>query len=143
MKIYLAARFSKHQEMQGVRDVLTALGHQVTSRWIDLHGGDQLESATHDQLNTNPNACSVYGIHDLEDIDAADVLVSFTYPDGGGKGGRHIEFGYGLASGKRMVLVGPRENIFHTLADVWHYADWSHFVMAVSMGLFSMEPADS
>lgn len=129
---YLAARFSQHSEMQGVRDVLRGLGHEVTSRWIDLHGGDQLESATSDKLNSDPEACSTFGLHDIEDMEAAEAIISFTYPDGGGKGGRHVEFGYGLALLKQMILIGPREHIFHTLPCVEHYLDWPRFVMHLS-----------
>lgn len=139
MNIYLAARFSQHSEMQGVRDVLEVLGHKITSRWIDLHGGDQLESATSDQLNVDPEACSVFGIHDIEDMDAAETMISFT-TTGGGKGGRHVEFGYGLATGKRMVLVGPREHIFHTLPQVEHYPDWSRLVIALSSETVVWQP---
>ena len=131
MNIYLAARFSQHPEMQGVRDVLEALGHKVTSRWIDLHAGLQPHSIMGEQLNEDPTAYEFIGLHDLEDIDAADTLISFTVV-GGGKGGRHVEFGYGLASGKRMILVGPREHAFHCLPQVEHYDSWARLVMALS-----------
>lgn len=133
-KIYLAARFSRNDEMRGVRDFLVALGHEVTSRWIDLHGGDQQESAAAEVLNSDPASVAHFGRHDLEDLDAADTVISFT--GSGGKGGRHIEFGYGLARGKRMVAVGPRENIFHTLPEVEHFQDWRHLALAVSSDYF-------
>lgn len=128
---YLAARYSRYPEMQGVRDVLTALGHTVTSRWIDQHGGDQLESATQAVLNSDPRSVQHFGVHDLDDIRAADVLVSFTSPDGGGKGGRHVEHGYALGLGMPVIIVGPRENIFHTLSGITCYPDWAHFAMSL------------
>jgi nucleoside 2-deoxyribosyltransferase len=131
-RIYLAARFSRNDEMRGVRDVLTAIGYEITSRWIDLHGGEQKESAAAAVLNSDPASVAHFGEHDIEDLRAADVVVSFTSPDNVGKGGRHIEFGYGLALGKRMVVVGPRENIFHTLPQVEHYPDWPRLVMALA-----------
>lgn len=134
---YLAARFSRYDEMQGVRDVLRGLGHTVTSRWIDQHGGDQLESAAQAVLNSDPASVAHFGLHDLEDIDAADVVVSFTSTDGGGKGGRHVEFGYALGAGKPVVIVGPRENIFHTLPQVEHHADWPRWVMALTEKAFA------
>lgn len=129
---YLAARFSRHDEMRGVRDVLSALGHTVTSRWIDLHGGDQLESAAAEALNTDPGSVAQFGEHDLYDIGNADVLLSFTSADGGGKGGRHVEHGYALGLGKPVVVIGPRENIFHTLPYIGWHPDWPRFVMALS-----------
>lgn len=133
MKFYLAARFSRHPEMQGIRDVLAVLGHEVTSRWIDQHGGAQLESAAQAALNSDPESVAHFGQHDLEDIDAADAVVSFTFEGGtGGKGGRHVEHGYALGRGKRVIVVGARENIFHTLPEVEHYPDWSQFVIALT-----------
>ena len=129
---YLAARFSRHDEMRGVRDVLTTLGHTVTSRWIDLHGGDQLESAAQEVLNTDPGSVAHFGEHDLLDIQLADVLLSFTSADGGGKGGRHVEHGYALGYGIPVVVIGPRENIFHTLPEIQHFPDWSRFVMSLA-----------
>lgn len=118
-KIYLAARYSRHPEMRQVRDELLARGHQVTSRWIDCHAdivGDFAASLTPEFLNAHPERCSTVGQHDVDDLKAADVVVSFT--GGGGKGGRHVEYGMGLALGKRLIVVGPRENVFHALPDV-------------------------
>jgi hypothetical protein len=130
MKIYVAARFERYQEMQGVRDVLRGMGHEVTSRWIDLHGGKESVDGLEDQLQTNPEEFEEYGEHDLEDIRNADVIMCFA--GGGGRGGRHVEWGYAYALGKRMILVGPRENVFHALGCVEHYASWPSLVMALA-----------
>jgi hypothetical protein len=54
---------------------------------------------------------------DIEDIAQADVVVSFTSP-GQGQGGRHVEFGISIALDKQVVLVGPREHVFHALPQV-------------------------
>jgi hypothetical protein len=135
VKAYLAARYSRHPEMRGVRDVLGAIGIDVTARWIDCHTdvvGDFTASFTTEALNTRPTDCAPLGRHDLEDIDAADTVISFTYPVDGVKGGRHVEFGYALAKGKRLIVVGPRQHIFHTLAEVDWYPDWAHLLMALA-----------
>jgi hypothetical protein len=34
-----------------------------------------------------------------------------------------------FAAGKRMVVAGPREHIFHTVAQVEWYPDWGRLVM--------------
>jgi hypothetical protein len=128
--IYLAARYSRNDEMRGVRDVLQALGHTITSRWIDQHGGNLLESFVAAKLNDDPDGCAKYARVDLEDLEAADTVISFTSSDGGGKGGRHIEFGLALGLAKHLVIVGPRENVFHTLPAIEWYPDWTHLVMA-------------
>lgn len=136
IRIYLASRYSRNAEMRGVRDVIQAIGNfEITSRWIDLHPdvvGDFSESFTVDALNTETEKCAPLGRHDLDDIDRADWLISFTGQ--GGKGGRHVEFGYGLAWKKRMFIVGPREHVFHTLPQVEAFATWHHFVVALSGG---------
>jgi hypothetical protein len=136
MKFYLAARYSKHPEMQGVRDVLREMGHEVTSRWVDLHTdvtGDHSQSFTRKILNTQPEICAPIGLHDLEDIRAADAIIFFS-EDGapGMKGGRFVEWGYAYALGKRMILVGSRENVFHTLPEVEIFETWSRLVMDIA-----------
>jgi len=134
MKVYLASRYSRNAELRGYRDELEAMGHEVTARWIDLHAGSTdyvsaealaiLEkSFTPEQLSATPDLCSAYAIADWSDLDRADCVVSFTCGSGG-KGGRHVEFGIAVASGKRVMVVGPRENVFHTLPEVEHFEDW-------------------
>lgn len=138
MKIYLAARYSRNAEMRGVRDVLESLGHEVTSRWIECHAGKYLTSFTPEVLNGDPEYCAAVGRHDVEDIESADMLISFTDASGG-KGGRHWEHGYAAALGKRIAVVGPREHIFHTLPEVEHYPDWPRLVMALTPPEFRRE----
>lgn len=130
-KVYLAARYSRDEEMRGVRAVLMALGYEVTSRWIDCHEGKYPGSFTCERLNDDPGYCAAVGRKDVEDLAAADTVVSFTSPGGGGKGGRHVEFGLALGLDKRLIIVGPRENVFHTLPRVQWYPDWPSLVMAL------------
>lgn len=139
MKIYLASRYSRADEMQGVRDVLTTMGHEITSRWIDHHGGKYPGSFTPQQLNDDPAYCSGIAGADWEDLAAADTVISFTCGSGG-KGGRHVEFGMAVALGKRLAVVGPREHVFHTLPQVAHYDTWSDLARAFALE-FHTRPA--
>ena len=41
------------------------------------------------------------------------------------RGGRHVEFGLAVADEKRIILVGPRENVFHFLPVVENFRDWA------------------
>ena len=129
---YFAARYSRHPEMRAYRDEIeAALDAKVTSRWIDCHNDELENSYTPEQLNADPDGCWRHGAHDLEDLEDADVLVSFTGNGGGGKGGRHIEHGFFLATaggGRRVVIVGPRENIFHCHPGTEAYPDWAAFL---------------
>ena len=48
---------------------------------------------------------------------AADAVIVFTEMPNSvlATGGSHVEFGLALAQGKRVIVVGPRENVFHYL----------------------------
>ncbi len=101
MKVYIAALFSRKDEMAGYADQMKRYGVDVVARWV--YGGE--EGLTRPEI----------ALLDLEDVDKADVVVSFTMPHGTmtSGGGRHVEFGYALAKGKQVHLIGERENIFH------------------------------
>lgn len=109
MKIYLCARFGRQAEMRGHRDTLTAAGHEVTSRWLDVDESAVPEADYPEHART-----------DIEDIQDSDVLLAFSEePDSPhGRGGRHVEFGYALWNNKYCAVIGPRENIFHHLVGV-------------------------
>ncbi len=113
--VYLAARYSRRLEIATYRAALEEDGWTVTSRW--LLGNHQAEN---DDLFPGAAAES-FAREDLEDVDAAGWFVIF--PEAPRepttmRGGAHVEYGYALASGKRILIVGPRANVFHCLAHV-------------------------
>jgi len=113
MRIYIAARFDRRFEMLGVAADLMRAGHEVTSRWIEGGRGADPEL--------------VAAIEDIADLGRADCLVTFTErPERNvawaARGGRHVEFGIALATGKRLCIVGLRENVFHHMPRVEIYA---------------------
>lgn len=118
MKIYLAARYGRREEMQCMASLLLAMGHEVTSRWLC---GDH-QAADNEVDCPEPAKACHFALDDYFDIDQAQLVISFTEsirtPS---RGGRHVEFGLGLAMGKRMWIVGPREHVFHCLAKVIHF----------------------
>lgn len=117
MNVYLAARYERRLELVGYAEDLRDLGHVVTSRW--LHGNDALPVPEQVRM-------------DLEDIDRADAVVSFTESPGiYSRGGRHVEFGYALAKGKRLILVGPPENIFQAACAFEQYLDFGELLAAM------------
>lgn len=107
IKVYLAACFGRIEEMRGVARWLRSLGYVVTSRWLD----DDVDDADLPTAQA-AKAASV----DMADVLAADVLVAFAeragFP-GAERGGRHVEMGAALATGKAVILVGSPEHIFH------------------------------
>ena len=106
---------------------LSALGIEVTSTWLDepYPPNTQLLDVPHD-LNIK------YAQADVRDIAEADTFVFFSVPSTRAtlRGGRHVEFGMALALGKNIVIVGPKENIFHHLPTkrLVHVGDWSQAV---------------
>jgi hypothetical protein len=123
MKIYLAARYSRHPEMRIVRAHLEGMGYEVTSRWINgghewINGGHEL---TKEGSTEGHEAERIrYAEEDVADLRAADIVISFTEEPRKTttRGGRHVEFGMALALGKSVYVVGWRENVFHTLPTV-------------------------
>jgi len=138
VKIYLAARYSRRLELCTYREELRAAGHQVTSRW--LNGGHQIDNeglAIGDEgeaaVGRGEAIAAVFAEQDLEDIDAADLLIAFTEQprESGGRnrGGRHVELGYAIAAdrwgaGLGVWVVGPRENVFCWLPEVRQFDAW-------------------
>lgn len=115
-KIYLAARYSRREELCKYRNVLQAQGHIITSRW--LNGGHEITKEGSTQADQESRA--QFAQEDWDDLMKADVCISFTEEPRktATRGGRHVEFGAAYASGIRCIVVGHRENVFHCLPDV-------------------------
>ena len=126
MRIYLAARYSRRLELCGYAEELRAAGHAVECRW--LLGNHQHEGAADVERATKsvPLAGRPFAEDDWKDVLASDALIAFSEEprSSASRGGRHVEFGLALAWGMRVVLVGPRENVFHTLPQVEHFWHW-------------------
>ncbi len=119
---YFAASFDRGEELAPLAEFVQAFGHTVTSSWLakavgNYEADEVAKGRTVEEVRIE---CSQ---QDLADIDAADVLVSFTEStrDRYFSGGRHVEFGYAVASGKGLIVVGPLENIFHHLPGICHF----------------------
>lgn len=104
MKVYIAAPYQLRDNAIRAMNTLHAMGHIVTSCWLLEAEDDGPDSAQ----------------KDLDDIAAADALV-LLHPEEWhqkGTGGRHVEFGYALALGKKIILLGQRTNNFHRLPSI-------------------------
>jgi nucleoside 2-deoxyribosyltransferase len=112
VKIYLAARYSAREEMQTLARVLVSVGHTITSRWHN----DEKETGVpgHRWDGQDRERAALLAEEDIADIKAADTLILFTPP--GRRGGCNVEFGIAEALGKLLYVVGPRQNVFHSLA---------------------------
>lgn len=116
MKIYIAARYGRKAEAKQLAEKLIAVGHEITSTWLDQKEDEML-------YNEGPKSAGVFARKDLNEIDDGDVLIYLAEVEGNlwGRGGRHVEFGYALGTGKLVIVLGPMENIFHYLPEVVHF----------------------
>lgn len=126
--IYLAARYSRRDELCGCRRDLVRSGYPVTSRWLDKT--HEMSREVWADERKRDELLASFCREDLEDIDRCLLFVAFTeVPESGySRGGRHVELGYALASGKKVVLVGPRENVFCYDPRVEQFGSWTEFL---------------
>jgi hypothetical protein len=120
MRYHLAARYARREELCEYRDRLLSIGDTVTSRWLDFR--------------KMPSWSVGIAREDCEDLMAADTVIIFTEISNTvlATGGRHVEFGLALAHGKRVIIVGPRENVFHYLVpDSDIFATWKKAFSAI------------
>lgn len=135
MKIYLASRYSRFQEMQRYRSILESQGHFVTSRWIN--GDHQIDDAG---LSVEAKEAERirFAQEDWADLMSAEYCITFTEipRSSNSRGGRHVEFGAALAAGKLCIVVGPRENVFHCLPAVRVVDEFAgvHFFLPQQIG---------
>jgi hypothetical protein len=116
----MASFFDTRARLKPIRDKVESYGHKVVGRWID-------EQDTVIGLTVKEQADAA--CRDLVDIMNADLFILDTI-DENKRGGREVEFGYAYAFGRRMWVVGPGRNIFHTLAGN-HFATWEDCLHAL------------
>lgn len=130
MKFYIAARFSRRPEANELARRLMALGHQITSRWVKPDSDHVVPTGMSAQAADLER--ERFAIEDCEDVKGCDCCVSIMEePRSNGRGGRHVEFGYALGLGKMLVVIGPRETVFHHLPTVAHFRDAEDFIAAM------------
>lgn len=137
MHIYLMARYTRYLEMQEVAHHLVALGHIKTSRWIwGAHQASD-EAIGSGMLGDFERRLAE---EDMADLCAAQVCVGFSEPPrAANRGGRMVELGMALAWGKRVVVVGGHEHVFHALKHVEHVLDTTalYHLFAEELSLYS------
>lgn len=147
-RVYLAARYSRREELCRYREQLRAAGYNVQARWLDGghqisnegtpigDHGERLVEGDGDQSTEIKAAAlrSKFAQDDFEDVAAAELVISFTEPprSNHSRGGRHVEFGIALANKASVIVVGHRENIFHWLPNVRFYTSWTDAIHDLS-----------
>jgi hypothetical protein len=108
MTFYIAAHSRNYAVV--VKSELERRGHRCTSRWIvddTKFGTGEYSDAERQRL----------ALLDEEDVrGATDGLILLAEAKGQlVPGGKHVETGMALALGRRVYVIGERENMFH-----WH-----------------------
>ena len=139
--VYLAARYSRREELCEYRSELERAGYTITSRWLNgshqiLPNGEPLGRDQEALIESGAAPSDVRGqfaAEDWADLLAADTVISFTEPprSKASRGGRHVEFGAALALNKRCIVVGHRENVFHCLERVEYFETWDEVLDAL------------
>lgn len=132
--IYIAARFSRRSEANALANELQARGHTITSRWVLPHVDHVMPTGLSAQAE-DAERCR-FATEDMQDVRACDCMVTLMEePRSNGRGGRHVEYGAALALGKGLVIIGPRETVFHHLPQAAQFDATADFLRMVDAGL--------
>jgi hypothetical protein len=130
VKIYLAARYGRRDQMRELAVELRRLGHTVTTHWLETEWANRPDQSS----AAPPEYREKYALINAEDVKDADCVINFTEaPGDGSRGGRHVEFGMAYAWGKRLIVVGFYENLFHHLPGVEFFATAEDMVRSLDV----------
>ena len=110
-------------EARRIRDFITDwLGWECTSRWIDEEVVEEVVVTLEDK--------KAWAIKAVEDVERCEAIILYNPRSvhGSGSGGRHVEFGYAAALGRKLILIGWPENIFHWLPIVKRFGSATDLV---------------
>lgn len=112
-KIYIAGKYEARARLIEWRGRLKALGHEVTSTWLD-------EVPKREEVGVPYMLAAAE--RDIKEVCESELLILDTL-DTTQTGGREVEFGVAYLRGCDLWIVGPKRNIFHQLADKT-FIDW-------------------
>ena len=108
MNFYLAGPYEFRNALAVFADKMKEKGHRCAARWIRSDGEEDCLEAWED-----------YAERDLEDIanEETDTFILITLHEPLPRNSRLVELGLALGYNKHIVIIGPTETIFCTLAD--------------------------
>lgn len=112
MNVFLAARFERREELKVLRARIQALGHIVTSKWLDRDAVTYGTRLAYD---------------DFYDLDDSSIVVFDATGDTFGlqqSSEAFIMFGYALGKLRDIWLVGSRPNVYCYRRDVVYFETW-------------------
>jgi hypothetical protein len=119
LSVYIAARYSRKVEVAELAMKINQLGAKVCTEWfLEIDDPDTDLDTVDDELLENR------AHRDIKEMRCADICISLTEDPKTcwKRGGRHNEFGFCLALGLPLWIVGPRETIYHYLSWVERFS---------------------
>jgi nucleoside 2-deoxyribosyltransferase len=121
MRVYLAAHYSRKDEIKAAAKELQEIGIKVMSTWFNERKTPNTSLTTVSDTFRRTTAK-----RDVGEIRCSDYFVLFSlHPDTPFTRGGHVfENGYAVACGLRTLVVGPKQHIFHYLRGVKRVDTW-------------------
>lgn len=126
MRIYVSSRFKNQSLVKSFMLKILSMRHRTmepvefVNTW---HNEDATAHPQDDHLYAKEMAH-----RDLREIDACDTVIVLTDGCELVPGGMHFEAGYAYAQGKRIIVIGPRVNVFYHLGTIQSYASVPEFL---------------
>jgi len=138
MRYYFAGAYARRAELARRADEMEAagIGAEVHSRWLTdpQEAADAGFSADHLTDAGRVARAWQFAERDLIDLTSCEAIVSFTGE--GARGGRHVEHGVALDMRigshprMRLIVVGPREHVFHCHPMTEQYDNFGLFLQS-------------
>ena len=113
-KVYLAARYGAKDDVEKLANTLRSNDIEVVSTW---HSKNK-KATPYNKITSRDMRKEA--LDDYADLTKADTIVACEiFGDGGSRGARHCEFGYGLGMEYTLVVYGERWQCFHYMPEVY------------------------
>jgi hypothetical protein len=138
--VYFAAPFNKILTMRDYRWQIQKHDWEVTSGWINNEPGTKATGTTEltppdfgapqgewDMYWATVSEAIKAATDNMSDLFHARTIILFTkYPST--SGGYHTELGLALATSKRVIIIGPRQNVFQALPSIEQHDTFDAFL---------------
>lgn len=112
LSVYIAAPMEQRERVWAIAAAMRLLGYYVFDGWTKRHHDRRTEPFTHpDNLKSSDRL----GHQDLQEIERSHIFILLTEPEVGPTHGRQVEYGYALAVGLEVWVVGAPDNIFNLI----------------------------
>ena len=129
MKVYVASRFLNRNLVKAFCHKVYMLRHSTMGE-IEFVQTWPNEDSTNLIIDGAPDILAHKAIahKDLREIDESDCVIVITEQCESVPGGMHFEAGYAYAQGKRVIVIGPRVNVFYYMGSLEYYPSIADFL---------------